>query len=129
LSKAPHDESLFLSLPVIAGPDPAILGRRDWIGVKPGHDREKRWQGAASRFNDSEDQDDRPQSRDPGAKDGRPMNALLSLYLLWVVLPGIVAAGVGAVILRSNRLKGALLGAVAGLVLGQLAMLMLSSPG
>lgn len=56
------------------------------------------------------------------------MSALLSLYLLWVVLPGIVAGGAGAVILRSNRLKGALLGAVAGLVLGQLALLMLSSP-
>jgi hypothetical protein len=57
------------------------------------------------------------------------MNAVLSLYLLWVVLPGLVGAGVGVAILRSNRLKGALLGAAAGLVLGQLAMLMLSSPG
>jgi hypothetical protein len=56
------------------------------------------------------------------------MSTLLSLYLLWVVLPGIVAGGAGAVVLRSNRLKGALLGAVAGLVLGQLAMLMLSAP-
>jgi hypothetical protein len=56
------------------------------------------------------------------------MNAILSLYLLWVVLPGIVGAGIGAAILRSNRLKGALLGAVAGLVLGQLAMMLLSSP-
>jgi hypothetical protein len=56
------------------------------------------------------------------------MNAVLSLYLLWVVLPGLVAAGAGAAILRSNRLKGALLGAAAGLVLGQLTMLMLASP-
>jgi hypothetical protein len=56
------------------------------------------------------------------------MSAVLSLYLLWVVLPGIVAAGIGAAILRSNRLKGGLLGAVAGLVLGQLAMLLLSTP-
>jgi hypothetical protein len=56
------------------------------------------------------------------------MNAVLSLYLLWVVLPGLVGAGAGVAILRSNRLKGALLGAAAGLVLGQLAMLILSSP-
>jgi hypothetical protein len=56
------------------------------------------------------------------------MNAVLPLYLLWVVLPGIVAAIAGAIILRSNRLKGALLGAVAGLVLGQVAMLMLFPP-
>lgn len=56
------------------------------------------------------------------------MSAVLPLYLLWVVLPGIVAAGIGAAILRSNRLKGGLLGAVAGLVLGQLALLLLSSP-
>lgn len=56
------------------------------------------------------------------------MNAVLSLYLLWVLLPGAAAASVGAAILRTNRLKGALLGAVAGLVLGQLAMLLLSSP-
>jgi hypothetical protein len=56
------------------------------------------------------------------------MTAVLSLYLLWVVLPGIAAAGAGAAILRSNRLKGGLLGAVAGLVLGQLAMLLLSAP-
>ncbi|MGH6880708.1 hypothetical protein [Hypericibacter sp.] len=56
------------------------------------------------------------------------MSAVVSLYLLWVLLPGIAAAGIGAALLRSNRLKGGLLGAVAGLVLGQLAMLLLSSP-
>jgi hypothetical protein len=56
------------------------------------------------------------------------MNAVLSLYLLWVLLPGIAAAAIGAVLLRANRLKGALLGAVAGLVLGQLAMLLLAGP-
>jgi len=53
------------------------------------------------------------------------MNPVLSLYLVWVLLPGIAAAAIGAAILRVNRLKGALLGAVAGLVLGQLAMLLL----
>jgi len=57
------------------------------------------------------------------------MNAVLSLYLLWVLLPGIAAAAIGAALLRANRLKGALLGAVAGLVLGQLAMLLLAGPG
>jgi hypothetical protein len=57
------------------------------------------------------------------------MNAVLSLDLVWVLLPGIAAAAIGAALLRANRLKGALLGAAAGLALGQLTMLLLASPG
>jgi hypothetical protein len=57
------------------------------------------------------------------------MNAVLSLYVVWVLLPGIAAAAIGAALLRANRLKGALLGAAAGLALGQLTMLLLASPG
>lgn len=51
------------------------------------------------------------------------MIAVLTLYGLWVLLPGLAGAAIGAAASRRNRLKGALLGAVAGLVLGQVAML------
>ncbi|MFZ5792625.1 MAG: hypothetical protein ACOY3L_18195 [Pseudomonadota bacterium] len=57
------------------------------------------------------------------------MNTVLTLYGLWVLLPGLAGAAIGAAAYRRNRFKGALLGAAAGLALGQTTMLALAPRG
>lgn len=54
---------------------------------------------------------------------------LLTLYAVWVLLPTIAGAVAGACLIRSNRLKAGLVGAVIGCVAGQSLMLFLARLG
>lgn len=52
---------------------------------------------------------------------------LLTLYALWVLLPTIAGAAIGAVLFPRNRLKAGLVVAVIGCVAGQSLMLGLAT--
>lgn len=54
---------------------------------------------------------------------------LLALYALWVLLPTVAGALAGAFLIRSNRLKAGLVGAVIGCVAGQSLMLFFARLG
>ena len=54
---------------------------------------------------------------------------LLTLYAVWVLLPTIAGALAGAFLIRGNRLKAGLVGAVIGCVAGQSLMLFFARLG